>query len=78
MSSANAVHAVGVIGTITVGGAPEAITYDAGRNEIFVTNLATNTVSTISISNNTLVANVTVGNIPEGVAYDSGTGEIFV
>jgi YVTN family beta-propeller protein len=54
------------------------VAYDSGKSEIFVANNGAASVSVISDSTNTVVANVTVGSGPVGVAYDSGKGEIFV
>ena len=49
--------------------------YDPSKGEIFVTNggpsTTLGTVSVISDSTNTVVANVTVGTTPVGIAYDS-------
>jgi YVTN family beta-propeller protein len=41
-------------------------------------NSAAGTVSVISDSTNTVIANVTVGTGPNALAYDSGKGEVFV
>ena len=60
------------------GNNPGELVYDSGMGEIFVANTGSNTVSVISDSNNTVVANVTVGSNPYGVAYDPSKGEIFV
>jgi hypothetical protein len=48
LSAANAVHAVGVTATITVGASPQGVAYDSGKGEIFVANSVSNTVSVIS------------------------------
>lgn len=61
-----------------VGNSGGDLVYDSGRGEIFVANEGSNTVSVISDSNNTVVANVTVGSSPYGVAYDSAKSEVFV
>jgi YVTN family beta-propeller protein len=61
-----------------VGNSGGDLVYDSGRGEIFVANEGSNTVSIISDSNNTVVANVTVGSSPYGMAYDSSKGEVFV
>jgi YVTN family beta-propeller protein len=78
LSVTNAVHAVGVTATITVGTGPEGVAYDSAKGEIFIANYKLNTVSVISDSSNAVVATVPVGNYPIGVAYDSAKGEIFV
>jgi DNA-binding beta-propeller fold protein YncE len=81
MSAANAVYALGVTATVTVGNLPGAMAYDSAKGEIFVANegvaAGTSTISVISDSNNTAVATIPV-EAPFGVAYDSGKSEIFV
>ncbi len=67
-----------MVATLPVGYSPSAIAYDSGKGEIFVAIAGSNSVSVISDSSNTVVANVTVGSLPHGVAYDSSKGEIFV
>ena len=79
--AANTVHAVQVIGTIPVNTAGP-MAYDSGKNEIFVTNINTNhsasdSVSVISDTNNTVIATVTVGYGAYYLAYDSGRNEVF-
>jgi YVTN family beta-propeller protein len=78
LSAVNVAHAVGVVGTITVGSEPWGVAYDSGKGEIFVVNYGSTTVSVISDSTNTVVANVTVGTNPMGAAYDFWYGEVFV
>ena len=86
MSAANAVHALGVTATVTVGNLPGAVAYDSAKGEIFVANegvvAGTSTISVISDSNNTAVATIPVGeetlSRAGAIAYDSGKGEIFV
>jgi YVTN family beta-propeller protein len=78
LSATSAIHAAGVVSTVTVGTFPDGVAYDSGMGEIFVANFASNTVSVISDSTNKVVATVTLGNGPDCVAYDSGKGEIFV
>jgi len=78
LSAVYAAYAVGVTATITVGIGPIGVAYDSGKDEIFVSNAESNTVSVISDSNNAVVATVSVGAYPYGVAYDSGKNEIFV
>lgn len=81
MSAVNAVYALGVTATVTVGNLPGAMAYDSAKGEIFVANegvaAGTSTISVISDSNNTAVATIPV-EAPFGVAYDSGKSEIFV
>jgi len=68
--------------TITVKGYPGALAYDSGKGEIYVVsvnpNFDSDTISVISDSSNTVVANVTVGSLPSDIAYDSAKGEVFV
>ena len=81
MSAVNAVYALGVTATVTVGNLPGAVAYDSAKGEIFVANegvaAGTSTISVISDSNNTAVATIPV-EAPFGVAYDSGKSKIFV
>src|ERR1017187_7674257 len=58
---------------ITVGTQPSGIAYDSAMGELFVANYGSNTVSVISDSTNTVVANVSVRS-PLGVAYDPARG----
>jgi YVTN family beta-propeller protein len=60
-----------------VGNSGGDLAYDSSKGEIFVANEGSNTVSVISDTNNTIVANVTVGSSPYGIAYDSNKGEVF-
>ncbi len=84
LSVADAVNAVGEIHTITVGGDPNTLAYDSGKGEIYMTlfntNLGYDTVSVISDSSNTVVANLNLGNnLHLGwIVYDSAKGEIYV
>ena len=79
LSAAHGVYAVGVVGApIVVGTDPNGVAYDSGKGELFVSNAENDTISVISDSTNTVIANVTLGIVPWGVAYDSGKGEIFV
>jgi hypothetical protein len=71
-SVASAVHAIGVIGTITAVSSPSLTTYDAGKGEIFVVDGNHNTIDVISDSDNSLVASVLMGADPTALAYDSG------
>ncbi len=82
VSVANAVNAAGEIHTINVGGYPNTLAYDLSKGEIYMTvfnaNSGYDTVSVISDSSNSVVANLTVGNLPSDIAYDSAKGEVFV
>ena len=49
-SAVNAVHALGVTATVTVGNLPGAVAYDSAKSEIFVANEGSGTVSVISDS----------------------------
>ena len=58
--AANMVHAVGVTATIQVGTSfPTGVVYDSGKGEIFVFSDVSSTISVISDSSNSVVANVT-------------------
>ena len=63
--------------TITVGTEPSGIAYDSVKGELFVANYNSGSVSVISDSTNTVVANVSVRS-PLGVTYDSAKGEVWV
>ncbi len=84
LSLTNSVHAVGVIGTITVGDNPAGLAYDTGKSEIFVANYNDGTISIISDTSNNVVGQLATGpsqnalSTPDDVAYDSVKGEIFV
>ncbi len=78
LSAAGAVHAVGVISTIKVGGAPYGVAYDSGKAEIFVVNSSAGTVVVLSDSSYAVRATVTVGHSPYRDVYDSGQGDVFV
>jgi hypothetical protein len=62
LSVANAVHAVGEIRTITVGGDPNTLAYDSGKGEIYATavnpSLNVSAVYAISDNSNKVVANL--------------------
>ena len=87
LSTAHSVYAIGVVATIPVGepGASPpydyGIAYDSGKGEIFVTNEGANyapgTISVISDSTNTVVANITTGPTPRAIAYDSAKDEMY-
>jgi YVTN family beta-propeller protein len=54
------------------------LAYDTARGEVFVANHASDNVSVINDTMNTVVATVPVPNGPSALAYDSATGEVFV
>ncbi len=72
------VLAVEVNTTIAVGTNPQGVACDSGTNEIFVANSADNTVSVISQTTKTLIANIAVGLNPVCLAYDPILKEVFV
>lgn len=68
-----------------LGNNPFAGAYDPAKGLLFVANegdiyagTTGNTVSVVSDSTNTVIANVSVGDSPNGVAYDPAQGELFV
>jgi hypothetical protein len=72
-----------VIATIPVGKSPTRVAYNSGKDEVFVTNEESSTVSVISDSKHEVVATITVDagatNFgPTGVAYDSGQHKVYV
>ena len=70
-----------VVADLTLEGTnPEAIAYDSGKSEIFVSESNPNNggqVSVISDSNNAVVATIPIGFNPIGMVYDSNKGEIY-
>ena len=76
--SVNAVHAVEVTATISLGnyGGYYGLAYDSGKGEIFIANGDFDSVSVISDNNNTVVATIPVGRVPDGAAYDSAKGNL--
>ena len=80
LSAVNAVGAFEVTATITLGnpGGYYGLAYDSAKGEIFVANGDFDSVSVISDSTNTVIANVTLESNPQGICYDSGKGEVFV
>ena len=60
-----------------MGSQPSGIAYDSVKGELFVANYDSGTVSVISDSTDSVVANVTVRS-PLGVAYDPAKGEVWV
>jgi len=60
------------------GNAPCALAYDSGKGEVFVANSASDDVSVISDSTDTVATTVAVGSYTDGIAYDQATGEILV
>ncbi len=66
------------VANIPVGTAPEFVTYDSGKGEIFVANRNDGNISVISDSTNSIVGTVFVGGSPNGMAYDAAKGEVFV
>ncbi|MCW4028941.1 MAG: hypothetical protein NWE92_04765 [Candidatus Bathyarchaeota archaeon] len=80
-----------VVATIPLGDypahpAPQGLTYDSEKGEIYVSYVSyveqsENYVSVISDSNNSVIATIPLGNITRHVgsgAYDSATGEIYL
>ena len=77
-----------VVATIPVGSEPLGIVYDSERGEVFVADFGavnvvgpvstSDTVSVISDTTDTVVANITVGNSPCCMAYDPAKNEVFV
>src|SRR5208337_691019 len=75
------------IATVTVGNAPRGMAYDSSKGEVYVANMADNTVSVISDSTHSVVATVNMvpqsnldSSLPQAcaAAYDSANGKIYV
>ncbi|HKW03791.1 MAG TPA: YncE family protein [Nitrososphaerales archaeon] len=71
-----------VVTNIGVGGFPLGIAFDPNNGYIYVANGNCCTVSVLSGSTNTAIANITVGTIPfsfpAGIAFDSLDGNLYV
>lgn len=67
-----------VIADIPVGASPHGVAYDPTRQEVFVNNSNSDTVSIIDTHTNTVVQTVAVGSQPQGVAVDPTTGDVYV
>ena len=86
MTAVNAVHALGVTATVTVGNLPGAVAYDSAKGEIFVANEGVVPGTSPDFGHigqrHTAVATIPVGeemlSRAGAIAYDSGKGEIFV
>ncbi len=57
---------------------PNDLAFDSGNGMVYVTNYNDATVSAISDSNNTVVANIPVGKLPTYLTHNSGREEIWV
>ncbi len=64
-----------VVATITVGQQPTSVAVTPASDAVYVTNLASNTVTVISASLNTVAATIAVGQAPDSVAI-TPNGEI--
>src|SRR5262249_56335509 len=67
-----------VTATIPVGEIPTRVAVNPKANTIYVTNLASNTVSVLSGRTNTVTATIPVGTGPVGVAADPNTNTIYL
>ena len=63
-------------GSIPVGGAPSASTYDPSDGDLYVANQNTNNVTVIS--GTTVVGSIPVGTTPIGIAFDGSSGDVYV
>ncbi len=68
------------INLLRVGNNPDAIVYDPQNQYIYVANGASNSISVISSTSNTVIANITsgVGNNPDAIVYDPQNQYIYV
>lgn len=67
-----------LIATINVGSYPSALAYDSSNGNVYVVNTASNDVSVINATTNTVLTNISVGYHPSAVAFDSLNGNIYV
>ncbi|MCI4323760.1 MAG: PKD domain-containing protein [Thermoplasmata archaeon] len=61
-----------------VGSDPTELAYDSGKGELWVSDAGSSSVTVISATNHSVLANVSVQSDPQGVAYDPVLGEVFV
>jgi YVTN family beta-propeller protein len=66
------------IRSVPVGVSPDAVAYDAGKNEVLVANYGSANVSIIASGAATATVTIPVGLEPTALAYDPARGEIFV
>lgn len=57
---------------------PEGAAVDTARQEIFVSNYGSNSVSVVNASSDTVLGSIPVASGPDGVAYDGNDSEVFV
>jgi YVTN family beta-propeller protein len=67
-----------LVTSIPVGSAPTGELYDPVNGYIYVADSASNAVSVIDGSTNTIVANISVGVYPVSLAYDSSSSQVLV
>ncbi len=69
-----------VVATIPVGSDPLGLAYDSGRNEVFVTNSGSSSVTVIEAVTDTVFLTISLGsgNLPAGAAYAAADGSVFV
>jgi YVTN family beta-propeller protein len=67
-----------VIATVPVGSRPTAIAYDPSNGNVYVANIATNSVSVIQGSTNSVLATVRVGAAPRAITFDPSNGDLYV
>ncbi|MDQ1539977.1 MAG: hypothetical protein QOH29_703, partial [Actinomycetota bacterium] len=63
---------------VAVGTGPRAVAVDSGAHRAYIANYASNTISAIDTTTNTVVATVAVGVHPYGVAVDTATHTAYV
>ena len=67
-----------VTSTINLGGIPYDLAINPISGDVYVTNLATNSVAVIDGLTNSVTKNIDVGAWPLGVTFNPGTGYIYV
>ncbi len=75
---ASSTGALELSAVVPVGVDPFGVAVDNRTNDIFVTNTASDNVTVVSGSTDSVIANISVGGEPYGVAYDWASNEIYV
>jgi YVTN family beta-propeller protein len=78
-SGVGVARADSVIATIPISPLqPSRVAFDSANGDVYVTDIASDTVSVIDGSTNKVIANIPVDDRPVGVAFDSANGDVYV
>jgi YVTN family beta-propeller protein len=67
-----------VVGSLTVGGLPDALAFDSANGYLYVANQLSDSVSVIDTTTNTVVGSLAVGLGPSSIVYDSANQRLYV